>query len=99
MRNETAYAWAEDPPSRMRHFVSNVRVREQSDGSFDVRSNLLIFRTRQDQTAPQILAGERHDLLRRVDGRLLLHRRVIYLDHTVIATHNFAISSNKLEVT
>ncbi|SEG88823.1 ethylbenzene dioxygenase beta subunit [Thermomonospora echinospora] len=90
-RNETAYAWAEDPPSRIRHFVTNIKVTDEGDGLVGVRSNLLIFRTRQDQTQPQLLSGERKDTLRREDGTLrLLHRRVL-LDLTVIGTHNLSI--------
>jgi ethylbenzene dioxygenase beta subunit len=91
MRNETAYAWAEDPPSRIRHFVTNIRVGQINDERLAVRSNLLIFRTRQDQTNPQLLAGERHDELRRSGDKLRLCRRTIRLDHTVIGTHNLSI--------
>lgn len=91
MRNETAYAWAEDPPSRIRHFVTNVRVSQVEGDRLSVRSNLLIFRTRQDQTKPQLLSGERFDELERVDGRLLLVKRIVRLDHTVIGTHNLSI--------
>lgn len=91
-RNETNYAWAEDPPSRLRHFVTNVRVRSTDDVNvLDVRSNVLIYRTRQDQTNPQILSGERRDLLRREEGRLMLVERVVYLDLTVIGTHNLSL--------
>lgn len=91
-RNETKYAWAEDPPSRVRHFVSNVRVRRHADADMLlVRSNVLIYRTRQDHTVPQILSGERHDVLRREDGRLRLLERVVYLDLTVIGTHNLSL--------
>lgn len=102
-RNETAYAWAEDPPSRVRHFVTNVRVRqhEGEDGQegghggeadlIAVRSNLLIYRTRQEQTQPQLLAGERKDQLRREEGALRLFRRAVLLDLTVIGTHNLSI--------
>lgn len=91
-RNETNYAWAEDPPSRLRHFVTNVRVRNTDDADvLAVRSNVLIYRTRQEQTTPQILSGERCDLLRREGGRLMLLERVVYLDLTVIATHNLSI--------
>jgi ethylbenzene dioxygenase beta subunit len=90
-RNETTYAWAEDPPSRIRHFVSNIRAAETPDGDLAVRSNLLIMRTRQEQATPQIFAGERHDVLRREDGVLRLYRRRVLLDLTVLATHNLAL--------
>ena len=89
-RNRTVYAWAEDPPSRIRHFVANVRVTETGD-DLAVRSNLLIMRTRQDQTVPQTFAGERQDVLRREDGVLRLRRRTVLLDLTVIGTHNLAM--------
>ncbi|MFF3574896.1 aromatic-ring-hydroxylating dioxygenase subunit beta [Nocardia jiangxiensis] len=93
-RGETKYAWAEDPPSRVRHFVTNIRVSEHDSGAdnlLSTRSNVLIYRTRQDQTAPQMLAGERHDTLRREDDRLKLLHRVVYLDLTVIGTHNLSL--------
>lgn len=91
-RNETKYAWAEDPPSRLRHFISNVRVRRADDADqLEVRSNVLIYRTRQDQTTPQILSGERRDVLRREHGELKLLKREVFLDLTVIGTHNLSL--------
>lgn len=91
-RNETSYAWAEDPPSRLRHFVSNIRVRPTDDADvLEVRSNVLIYRTRQEHTTPQILSGERVDLLRREDGALRLLQRDVFLDLTVIGTHNLSL--------
>jgi ethylbenzene dioxygenase beta subunit len=90
-RNETAYAWAEDPPSRIRHFVTNVRAARRPDGLIAVRSNLLIYRTRQDSVTPQMLSGERHDVLRPEDGALRLLERRVLLDLTAIGTHNLSI--------
>jgi 3-phenylpropionate/cinnamic acid dioxygenase small subunit len=91
LRNETQFAWAEDPPSRIRHYVTNIRARQGDDDTLQVRSNLLIYRTRQDQTTPQLLGGERHDILRREAGRLMLLNRRVLLDLTVIGTHNLSI--------
>lgn len=92
-RNETKFAWAEDPPSRVRHFVSNIRVHRFPDALDElfVKSNVLLVRTRQDHTTPQILSGERQDTFVRHDGALRLLKRVVYLDLTVIGTHNLAI--------
>jgi ethylbenzene dioxygenase beta subunit len=90
-RNYTEYAWAEDPPSRIRHHVSNVRVAELRDGTLEVRSNLLLYRTRGDQTVPQLLSGERRDVLRREEGALRLLRRAVLLDLTSVGTHNLAM--------
>ncbi|MCK0089454.1 aromatic-ring-hydroxylating dioxygenase subunit beta [Rhodococcus sp. F64268] len=92
-RGETKYAWAEDPPSRVRHFVTNIRVRphESADDLIRVKSNILIYRTRQSQTTPQMLSGERDDVLRREGGELKLLRRTVYLDLSVIGTHNLSL--------
>lgn len=90
-RNETQYAWAEDPPSRIRHFVSNVRATANDDGTIAARSNLLIYRTRQDSVHPQLLSAERHDVLVREAGLLRLRRREVLLDLTAIGTHNLSI--------
>jgi 3-phenylpropionate/cinnamic acid dioxygenase small subunit len=88
-RNESPWAWTEDPPPRTRRFVTNIRVRDV-DGGLAVRSNLLVYRTRGDQTEPHLLSGERHDVLRREDGSLRLHRRVVLLDLSVLGVPNMS---------
>lgn len=90
-QSETGHSWAEDPPSRTRHFVTNIRVGQMRDGQVDVRSNLMLYRSRQDEIVPQIFSGERHDVLGESDGAFQLRRRVIYLDTTAIVSHNLAI--------
>lgn len=88
---ETGHSWAEDPQSRTRHYVTNIRVGQPKDDLVEVRSNLLLYRTRQDEIAPQIFSGERHDVLKETAGMFQLVRRVVYLDATAIASHNLAI--------
>ncbi len=90
-RLDTEYAWAEDPPSRTRHFVSNVRVRPGSGPEeFDVKSNILVYRNRGDNPRHDLVSGERHDRIRRDEAGLKLARRRVVLDNAVIATHNIA---------
>ncbi len=91
-RLETDYAWAEDPPSRTRHFVTNIRVfpAERSD-EVRARSNVLIYRTRGDVPSHDLLSAVREDVLRKVDGQWRLASRTVYLDHSVITTPNLAI--------
>src|ERR687885_1850162 len=60
-RLKTEFAWAEDPPSRTRRFVSNVRPRVVAEG-VDVRSYLLLYRSRGDATTAELVSAERHDL-------------------------------------
>jgi 3-phenylpropionate/cinnamic acid dioxygenase small subunit len=84
-RLATRYAWAEDPPSRNRHMISNVLVETITPGGeLEVTSNVLLVRTRFDDARLEALSGARHDLLRRVDGALRLARRTVYLDQTTL---------------
>ena len=93
-RVETGFAWAEEPPSRLRHFITNVRVgevRETSSGEeSDVRSNLLLFRSRWDEPEHVVLSAERRDVLRRVDGEWKLAKRVVILDSATLPTMNIS---------
>jgi 3-phenylpropionate/cinnamic acid dioxygenase small subunit len=92
LRLETEYAWAEDPPSRSRHFITNIRV-EPGDApeELQVRSSMLLYRTRGDQPTYDLLSGERSDVLRREEGVLKLVTRSVLLDQTTVMTHNLAL--------
>jgi ethylbenzene dioxygenase beta subunit len=83
-RFETGFAWAEEPPSRIRHHVSNVRA--GGDGA--VRSNVLVYRSRWDKPDYDVLSAERHDVLRRADDGLRLASRHVILDSTSVPTLN-----------
>ena len=91
-RFETEYAWAEDPPSRTRHFVTNVRVSGgDEEGEVAVKSNLLLYRSRGSDPTADILSAERRDVLRKEDDGWRLRRREILLDHSVVMTHNLSV--------
>src|SRR5713226_2616557 len=91
-RLEVGPAWAEDPPSRTRHFVSNVRVTPgERDDEVQVKSNPLLYRSRGDSPQHDLLSAERRDVLRRVDGRWKLARRLVLLDQSTVATHNLSM--------
>lgn len=91
-RLETDFAWAEDPPSRTRRFVTNIRCFEgERAGEILARSNLLLFRSRGDVHAPDLVAATRTDVLREVHGALVLARRDILLDESVLRTQNLAV--------
>jgi ethylbenzene dioxygenase subunit beta len=91
-RVETGFAWAEDPPSRIRHFIANVRVAEAGNGAdeLDVRSNVLVYRSRWDRPNYDVLSAERQDVLRRVNGEWKLARRMVILDSSALPTHNLS---------
>lgn len=81
---ESDFAWHENPPARVRHFVSNEYVLETDSNEAEARSNVLLHYSKRDQTTFHTLSGERHDTLREVDGRLKLAKREILLDQTTL---------------
>jgi 3-phenylpropionate/cinnamic acid dioxygenase small subunit len=84
--------WAENPRSRTRHLVSNVRVSPaKSEGEYNVKSNFICYRNRLSDEV-DIWVGERTDLLRR-DQELELHiaRRKILLDQNVVLSKNLSV--------
>jgi len=88
-RLQVGRAWAEDPPSRTRHMVSNVRIMDVDGAEILVGLNFQLYRTRLDSEEDSWI-GRREDRLRRVDGALKLARRHIYLDQTVILAQNMS---------
>ena len=90
-RLESKYVWAEDPPSRTRHFVSNVTVEAGEGDRVLARSSLFLFRSRGDTIASEQLSGARHDELVRVEGGFRLRKRLVRLDHSTLPVQNMAI--------
>lgn len=92
-RLDTKSAWAEDPPSRTRRFVTNVRVWESvKSGEYEVESYLLLSRSRYEQSTLQMLSCVRHDLVRRSGpGAFKLARREIIIDQSVLGMANLAV--------
>jgi 3-phenylpropionate/cinnamic acid dioxygenase small subunit len=85
-------AWAEDPPSRTRRLVSNVRVWETTTaGEYEVESYLLLSRSRYEYATLNILSCVRHDLLRVEGDSFKLARREIIIDQSVLGMANLAI--------
>jgi 3-phenylpropionate/cinnamic acid dioxygenase small subunit len=86
------HAWTEDPPSRVRRFVTNVRCAPgPGEGEIAVRSYLLLFRSRGDTRPPEWVAAERRDVLRSVGDALRLRSREITVDESVLRTQNLAV--------
>lgn len=89
-RYDSGMAWAEDPPSRTRHLVSNVTVRERSDGLLTARSAFLVYRNRLHDEV-DLYAGGRTDVLRRggVHGFEVV-KRTILLEQNVLLMKNIS---------
>lgn len=87
---ESGQRWAEEPPSRTRHLVTNVTVTEVEADEYDVRSNFICYRNRLD-IEEDVWAGQRHDRLRRVDGELRIAARAILFDQSVVLSKNLSV--------
>lgn len=92
LRFATEHAWTEDPPSRLRHHVTNVRTSSTGEGGeLFVESAVLLFRSRGDVQPPAYLSAGRHDILRPTDGGLRLARREVFVDESVLRMQNLAV--------
>jgi len=89
-RLKTDQAWAEQPRSRTRHFISNVLIERTSGGEYQATAAFMLSRLRSDRPL-DLFTGERQDTLRRDGGALRLVRRLILLDQTVIDSHNLSV--------
>jgi 3-phenylpropionate/cinnamic acid dioxygenase small subunit len=90
-RLETGMAWAEDPPSRTRHIITNIEVEPGDAASaLKVFSNFLVYRNR-SETEQDFYIGARQDVLRHVDGAWKIARRKILLDQNVLLAKNVSI--------
>ena len=91
-RMGTEHVWAEDPPSRLRHFITNVRTFASHDAEhLVVESAELLFRSRGDVNESAVLSCGREDLLRWCDDRWKLARRRIIADESVLRMQNLAV--------
>jgi 3-phenylpropionate/cinnamic acid dioxygenase small subunit len=88
----TGIHWAEEPPSRICHMVSNVQVAaaDSASGEVVVKSRFLVYRNRVE-TETDFLVGKREDVLRRVKGGWKIARRRIVLDQNVLLAKNLTV--------
>jgi 3-phenylpropionate/cinnamic acid dioxygenase small subunit len=85
-------AWAEDPPSRLRRFVSNIQVFNTANADeFSVINYLLVTRNRFDDDFFDLIPCQRRDLLRRSDPGFKLVKREVIIDQALLGTPNLAI--------
>jgi len=89
-RLDTGMAWAEDPPSRTRHLISNVEVEPgERESEVKVYSNFIMYRSR-GETEEDFYVGSREDVLRNVDGSWRLASRKIVFEQNVLSAKNLS---------
>jgi len=92
MQIRTGVHWAEEPLSRICHFVTNVQLLSTTPSASDptevsVKCRFLIYRNRV-QTETDFLIGKREDTLRKVNGTWKVAERKIILDQNVLLAKN-----------
>lgn len=92
-RFDTGMAWAEDPPSRTRHLITNLVAFHGEDGEgnrvIEVRTNFLVYRTRLEREE-DFFVGTRTDLVRQTDEGFKVFDRRILLDVNVLNSKNIS---------
>jgi p-cumate 2,3-dioxygenase beta subunit len=78
-------AWAENPPSRTRRMISNVRVRPVEGDTIRVTANFVVYRLRFEQMDTYVGRYE-YTLVQR-DGQLKIRARKAILDLEALRPH------------
>ena len=82
-RLRSSLAHAEQPPSRLRYYVTNVEVAKAGKNELDVRCNLLVYQSRLERTE-SIYSGRREDRLRKTREGWRIAARKVVLDQTMV---------------
>lgn len=86
---KTGRSWAEDPPSRTRHLITNIRIVKDDGRTLEVESNFHVYRTRLNSEETSWI-GSRRDVLRRVNQFFQIADRKIFLEQTVLLSRNLS---------
>jgi len=89
-RLDTGMAWAEDPPSRTRHMITNLQVEDLGNNEVKARVAFLLYRTHLEKDQ-DFFVGSREDVLRKVNGEWKVTKRTIILDADVITAKNLSV--------
>lgn len=89
-RLDTGMAWAEDPPSRTCHIISNVEVYAGvNESDLAVYSNFIMYRTRSEMEQ-DFYVGSREDIVRNVKGSWKIASRKVILPQNVLSAKNIS---------
>lgn len=78
-------AWAENPPSRTRRLITNVRIREAEGETLHVTANFVVYRMRMGHTDTYV--GRYEHILVRREGALRIRQRRAVLDLEALRPH------------
>ncbi|GAB7389150.1 aromatic-ring-hydroxylating dioxygenase subunit beta [Bacillaceae bacterium] len=78
-RLKSRHAHAENPHSRTRRFISNVRITGRSDDTLDVTANFIVYRYRRHEQI-RTYVGKYQYKIRLINGNLKIAERRVLLD-------------------
>lgn len=85
-------AWADDPPSRIRRMITNVRVHETSvAGEYLAQSYLQLQRNSGNSHTFSTFSARRDDILRQTPAGWQIAKRDLLVDHAVGAPLSFVL--------
>ena len=92
---QTGVHWADEPISRISHLVTNIRlstpiINFEENNELTTNCRFIVYRNRLE-TETDLLVGRREDTLIRVNGKLMLNRRKILLDQSVLMAKNLTM--------
>lgn len=91
-RLETGKAWAEMPPSRTRHSISNVRpLPSEVPGEWDVACCFMVCRSRGERQVDLFVGGRVDRLRPDADTGWKIARREITLDQSTLLANNLSL--------
>lgn len=79
------HVWAENPPSRTRRLITNVRIRREDATTIEATANFAVYRFRPD-VAETYVGRYEYTLVRRADGLKIQIRKAI-LDLEALRPH------------
>lgn len=85
------YAWSENPRSRIRHVLGNVRILADDGEELVVANSQHVYRSYGDTPEHDLISARRETTLRPTGDTFEIASRTVYLDHTVLNTRNLTI--------
>ena len=86
-RLDTGLAHSEQPRSRTRHMISNVRIKDVQNGNDEITltalSNFIVFQSR-FESSDHFFVGRREDRLQKKGGQWKIAKRRIWLDQELL---------------
>lgn len=90
-RLEKEYAWSENPRSRIRHVLGNVRILVDDGDELVVANSQHVYRSYGDTPEHDLISARRETTLRPTEDAFEIAARTVYLDHTILNTRNLTI--------